>query len=320
MNLACGHPCQDDLAGAFQNVLAFIKEPKRMNGSIGMTTSVLEDQVFTVVEFFLIFLQLMGRMTILKKVDDLPVGGMGIVVDMAGATGQCNDDPSFPKYGPIEPHAGRGASCCEADERVACLSVKAHPRNTDDKYISLGDFNGIEFLGQLPCGFVNLRGVPCKDTCQLSPGTQDRIHIKNSLPNGLFNLLHNRFFMFSVKHRPVVAVARLFVANDRGAVGGDHTPGTGKPDDDAGACHSSPVGWQHCPTIDKERCLLEEAIILDIIPKFGDTHVFEPLRIMAVMIKKSGSAPQWTKPMIDLLSKISMETRIRPFTMVTISA
>src|SRR5512136_2223876 len=72
MDLACGHACQDDLAGALQNVLAFIKEPKRMNGSIGITTSVLEDQVFTVMEFFLIFLQLMGRMAILKKVDDFP--------------------------------------------------------------------------------------------------------------------------------------------------------------------------------------------------------------------------------------------------------
>jgi hypothetical protein len=72
----------------------------------------------------------------------------------------------------------------------------------------------------------------------------------------------------------MVAMARFFVANDGGAVGGDHTPGTGKPDDDAGSCHSSPVGWQHCSTINEESCLLEEAIVFDIISEFRDTHVF----------------------------------------------
>jgi hypothetical protein len=118
----------------------------------------------------------------------------------------------------------------------------------------------------------------------------------------------------------MVAVARFFVANDWGAVGGDHTPRARKPDDHSGSSHSSPVGWEYCSTINEECCLFEEAIIFDIISELRDTHVFEPLRVMAVMIKKSGSTPQWTKPMIDLLSKIGMETRIRPFTVVPISA
>jgi hypothetical protein len=115
-------------------------------------------------------------------------------------------------------------------------------------------------------------------------------------------------------------MARFFMANDGGTVGRNHTPGARKPNDDAGSRHPSPVGWQHCSTINEECCLLEEAIIFDIISELGDPHVSEPLRIMAVMIKNSGSTPQWTKPMIDLLSKIVMETRIRPFTVVSISA
>lgn len=85
MDLAGGHTCQDDLAGTIQNILAFIEKPERMNGSIGITASVFEDKILAVEKFLLVFLQLVGRMTILKKVDDLPVGSMGIVVDMARA-------------------------------------------------------------------------------------------------------------------------------------------------------------------------------------------------------------------------------------------
>jgi hypothetical protein len=80
MDLTRRNACQDDLAGTLQNVLAFIKEPKRMNGSIGITMSVFKDQILAVEKFLLIFLQLMGRMTILKKVDDLPVGGISIII------------------------------------------------------------------------------------------------------------------------------------------------------------------------------------------------------------------------------------------------
>jgi len=78
--------CKDDFVGPIQDVLAFIEEPKGVNRSIGITISVFKDQILAVEEFLLIFLQLMGRMAILKKVDDFPVGGMGIIIDMAGAS------------------------------------------------------------------------------------------------------------------------------------------------------------------------------------------------------------------------------------------
>ena len=86
MDLAGGHTCQDDLASTLQDILAFVKEPKGMDRSIGITISIFKDKILSVEKFLLIFLQLMGRMAVSKKIDDLPVGGMGIIIDVAGAS------------------------------------------------------------------------------------------------------------------------------------------------------------------------------------------------------------------------------------------
>jgi len=86
MDLAGGHPCQNDLAGTVKNILALIEKPERMNWRIGIAISVFENEILSMVKLFFIFLQLMGGMAIFKKVDDLPVGGMGIVIDMASAS------------------------------------------------------------------------------------------------------------------------------------------------------------------------------------------------------------------------------------------
>jgi len=60
----------------------------------------------------------MGRMAILKKVDDLPVRGMGIVIDMAVHRVNAITTPPSRRIGLIEATCGRGAGCCEANERL----------------------------------------------------------------------------------------------------------------------------------------------------------------------------------------------------------
>jgi hypothetical protein len=57
----------------------------------------------------------------------------------------------------------------------------------------------------------------------------------------------------------------------------------------------APVGWQHCPTIDEEGGLVQEAVIFDIISELRDAHVFESLRIVAVMINSLEALPKGRK-------------------------
>ena len=67
-------------------------------------------------------------------------------------------------------------------------------------------------------------------------------------------------------------------------MGGDHTPGAGKPDDDPCACHSAPVGWEDRSAVDEERCFIEKAIVFHIVSHLRNTHVFQSLGVMAVMV------------------------------------